>query len=161
MQPEVQQQIRVIVPQISGYFTRCHAAFSALGRHITLLFYPLASLQLHAQKMVAYSNMRIVRILSYRETALVQVRNVASKKQLAVYSGRAKYADGFISSLIFVKGWLIGPGLEIVVSLTIRSSFCHVVNQQSTSNPNFSLRYFIYIYLLCRNFSDNQIRKFC
>ena len=43
--------------------------FLPLGRHITLLFYPLASLQLHAQKMVAYSNMRIVRILSYRETA--------------------------------------------------------------------------------------------
>ena len=59
--------------------------------------------------MVAYSNMRIVHILSYRETALVQVSSVASKKQLAEYSERAKYADGFISSLIFVKGWLIGP----------------------------------------------------
>ena len=83
--------------------------FLPLGRHITLSFYPLASLQLHAQKMVAYSNMRIVRILSYHETALVQVSSVASKKQLAEYSERAKDADGFISSLIFVKGWLIGP----------------------------------------------------
>ena len=34
---------------------------------------------------------------------------LTSKKQLAEYSGRAKDADSFISSLIFVKGWLIGP----------------------------------------------------
>ena len=58
--------------------------FLPLGRHITLLFYPLASLQLHAQKMVAYSNMRIVCILSYRETALVQVRSVTSKAACCV-----------------------------------------------------------------------------
>ena len=40
--------------------------------------------------------------------ALVHMRRVASKKQPAVYTGRSKDADGFIFSLIFVKGWLIG-----------------------------------------------------
>ena len=37
VQPEVQQQIRAIVPQISGYFTRCHAGSYALGRHYSFV----------------------------------------------------------------------------------------------------------------------------
>ena len=39
VQPEVQQQIRAIVPQISGYFTRCHAGSSALGRHYSFFIH--------------------------------------------------------------------------------------------------------------------------